>query len=128
MRLPDDDDIYDIDQDYLGPPGKYIGRFNYRTIAVFPAVFFVELVVMNMAGVGFGIFKILWALLIASYLTGQVVDRTTYERPLKSLFVTWWHELTATRPTTRGEAAAPSPRRLRLRTQNTQKETSVEAA
>lgn len=43
MRLPDDDEIYDVDQTYLGPPGYYIGRLRYRMIAVTPVAVLVGL-------------------------------------------------------------------------------------
>lgn len=35
MRLPDDDELYEVDQTYLGPPRRYIGEMRYRTIFLF---------------------------------------------------------------------------------------------
>ncbi len=119
MRLPDDDDIYEVDQDYLGPPGRYVGRVKYRSIAVFPVLFLLLTVVQRQVGIAPGVFSILWTVVIASYLTGEVISRTTYERPLSALLWTFWHELSAERSPTKGAASAFAARRLRLRTGST---------
>ena len=32
MRLHDDDELYQVDQTYLGPPGRYIAPMRHKAI------------------------------------------------------------------------------------------------
>jgi len=97
MQLVDDDEVYEVDQDYLGPPGRYIGRFKYRSLMVFPVLFILATIAARQLGVGLGLFSLAWTGVLAAWVTRQVISRVTYERPLGSLFATFWHELSAPR-------------------------------
>ncbi len=102
MRLPDDDEIYDVDQTYLGPPGYYIGRMRYRMIAVTPVVILLGLALLVKTGIGFTLLSVALTVLISLRLSQWIVDKTTHERPISVLVTTFWHELTATRMPVRG--------------------------
>ncbi|MGW6130214.1 hypothetical protein ACWFNE_09325 [Cellulomonas sp. NPDC055163] len=108
MRLPDDDEIYDVDQTYLGPPGRYIGRFRYRAILIGPVVFLVGLVAVNQSGVGYSLLSIGLLAIGTGWLTGWIVDHTSQERPVGVLIQTMAHELTARRALTKGSRSRPT--------------------
>ncbi|MCL1872450.1 MAG: hypothetical protein FWF90_18835 [Promicromonosporaceae bacterium] len=97
MRLPDDDEIYDVDQTYLGPPGYYIGRLRYRMIAVAPVMILFGLAVLEKTGIGFSLLSVALTVLVALRLSQWIVDKTNHERPMSVLLTTFWHELTAVR-------------------------------
>ena len=114
MRLPDDDEIYDVDQTYLGPPGYYIGRLRYRMIAVTPVVVLTGLAFLVKSGIGFTLLSVALTVLVSLRLSQWIVDKTTHERPINVLVATFWHELTATRMPLKGlRARRPSAFRLR---------------
>jgi hypothetical protein len=115
MRLPDDDEIYDVDQTYLGPPGRYIGRFRYRAILVGPVVFLVGLVTINQSGIGYSLLSVGLLTIGTAWLTGWFVDHTSQERPVGVLIQTFAHELTARRAVTKGRRSRPT-RAFRART------------
>lgn len=115
MRLPDDDEIYDVDQTYLGPPGKYIGRLRYRALAIGPFIGLFGLVFLLRSGIGFSVLSVGLTVLVTIRLTQWVVDQTSQERPIPVLFQVIWHELTARRPLTKG-ARSSTPRAFRHRT------------
>jgi hypothetical protein len=115
VRLPDDDEIYDVDQTYLGPPGRYIGRFRYRAILIGPVVFLIGLVTINQSGIGYSLLSVGLLAIGSAWLTGWLVDHTSQERPVTVLIQTMAHELTARRATTKGHRTRPT-RALRAHT------------
>jgi len=115
MRLPDDDEIYDVDQTYLGPPGRYIGRFRYRAILIGPVVFLLGLVTINKSGIGYSLLSVGLLVIGTAWLTGWIVDHTSQERPVGVLVQTMAHELTARRAVTKGQRSRPT-RAFRART------------
>jgi hypothetical protein len=115
MRLPDDDEIYDVDQTYLGPPGRYIGRFRYRAILIGPVVFLLGLVTINQSGIGYSLLSVGLLTIGTAWLTGWIVDHTSQERPVGVLIQTMAHELTARRAVTKGDRSRPT-RAFRART------------
>jgi hypothetical protein len=108
VRLPDDDEIYDVDQTYLGPPGRYIGRFRYRAILIGPVVFLLGLVTINQSGIGYSLLSVGLLTIGSAWLTGWLVDHTSQERPVVVLIQTMAHELTARRATTKGHRTRPT--------------------
>jgi hypothetical protein len=115
VRLPDDDEIYDVDQTYLGPPGRYIGRFRYRAILIGPVVFLLGLVTINQSGIGYSLLSVGLLTIGTAWLTGWLVDHTSQERPVGVLIQTMAHELTARRAVTKGNRSRPT-RAFRART------------
>jgi hypothetical protein len=108
VRLPDDDESYDVDQTYLGPPGRYIGRFRYRAILIGPVVFLLGLVTINQSGIGYSLLSVGLLTIGSAWLTGWLVDHTSQERPVVVLVQTMAHELTARRATTQGHRTRPT--------------------
>lgn len=115
MRLPDDDEIYDVDQTYLGPPGRYIGRFRFRALAIGPVVIVLGLAFLMRTGIGFSLLSVGVTVLVSLRLTQWIVDKTNQERPIPVLLKVVGHELTARRAATKGWRTR-APRAFKRRT------------
>lgn len=107
MRLPDDDEIYDVDQTYLGPPGRYIGRFRYRALAIGPFIVILGLSFLIRTGIGFTLLSVALTAMVTLRLTQWIVDKTSQERPIPVLLKVIGHELTARRGPARGLRSLP---------------------
>lgn len=109
MRLPDDDELYEVDQTYLGPPRRYIGEMRYRTIFLFLVIAPLTLVLLRKLGMPITLLSVgLW-LLGASYLSMKFADYISAESSAGAWLMTFVHELTAPRVEVeghRGEGAA----------------------
>ncbi|WP_166843978.1 hypothetical protein [Isoptericola sp. BMS4] len=105
MKLPDDDEIYDVDQTYLGPPGRYVGRLRYRALAIGPLLIMLGLAFLVRTGIGFSLLSVALTVLVSIRLAQWIVDNTSQERPVSVLAVTMSHELTARRVPTRRVAS-----------------------
>lgn len=113
MRLPDDDEIYDVDQTYLGPEGHYIGRFRYRALLIYPLMVLLGMGVLVYSGIGVGINGLpllaTGALFMgAKKLTDWILERTTAERPLSVLLTAFRHEVSARRVDRKAHASRPT--------------------
>ena len=98
MRIHTDDELYRVDRVYLGPKGRRVPwRATYRAYGVW-------LVMVLLIGfVTFQIFPINASTVAAAFfssifLTIHVMKRLDSDRPLVTLPVMGWHELTAQRP------------------------------
>ncbi|MBG6098876.1 hypothetical protein [Nocardioides luteus] len=97
MRLPDDDELYEVDQTYLGPPRRYIGEMRYRTIFLFLVIAPVTLVLLRKLGMPVTLLSMgLW-LIGASYLSMKASDYISSESSAGAWLMTFWHELTTPR-------------------------------
>ena len=91
MRLPDDDELYNIDQTYLGPPRRYIAPMRHKAIFAWIAIGPISFVIaykvgleMTLLSVGILFFATLWASM-------TIADHATPERPGEVAF----HQLLA---------------------------------
>lgn len=98
MRLPDDDELYRVDQTYLGPPGRELIPTRYKTIGAFIVICPFVFVVLRRVGVPMTLLTVGLTLLLVIRAAQWFADHATYERPVTSLFVTAWHELSGPRP------------------------------
>lgn len=117
MRLPDDDEIYDVDATYLGPPGHFIGRFRYRALTLGPLLLVLGLVMLAQSGIGYSLLSVGLVVIGGAWLTGKVIDRTSTERPFGVGLGTVIHEVDARREDRSGQHARGSglrARRVRL--------------
>jgi hypothetical protein len=105
VKLPDDDEIYDVDQTYLGPPGRYIGRLRYRALAIGPLLIMLGLAFLMRSGIGFSLLSVALTVLVSIRLAQWIVDHTSQERPMSVLGITLTHELTARRAPTKRSAS-----------------------
>ncbi|MDQ4110284.1 MAG: hypothetical protein M3306_04180 [Actinomycetota bacterium] len=105
MRLPDDDELYEVDQTYLGPPRRYIGEMRYRTIFLFLVIAPLTLVLLRKLGMPVTLLSMgLW-LIGASYLSMKASDYISSESSAGAWLMTFWHELTTPRLETTAQYA-----------------------
>lgn len=125
MRLPDDDEIYDVDQTYLGPPGKYMGRLRYRAVGIYPVVLIVGFATLSYTGLGPGLNGVQLVctggvVIGGKRLTDWILEHVNVERPLGVFFTSFSHEVTAPRASKRRDTSRRptvlSSRRVRLET------------
>ncbi|MCL2453988.1 MAG: hypothetical protein FWD18_01605 [Micrococcales bacterium] len=115
MRLPDDDEIYNVDQTYLGPPGYLIGRFRYRSLFLGPLLFLVGLALVART-TGYSLLSVGLLVLGVAWLTRKIVDWTSSERPLDVIASVLVHEVSARRADRSvSQAKGPSLKSSRVR-------------
>lgn len=107
MRLPDDDELYEVDQTYLGPPGRTVGPVRYKTLGAWIVIGPLLLLVMYKL-VPMGFLTVGLTLIAVTKLAQKFADWSTTERPVTSVFSTAWNELTARRGETKTTRAAAS--------------------
>lgn len=111
MRLPVDDEIYNVDAVWLGPPGKTLPfRARYVAYAIGAVIFFLLQVVERRLGIGFGFFSLAYTLLATAALTRLVLTFVDHDRPVSSVIQSFINELTAPREpaTTRTTTVRPA--------------------
>lgn len=98
MRLPTDDSLAQIDNRWHGPPSwnlPWTARYSAYWVGLVVCV--LVLVVERKAGVGIGFTSVAWTLFLTVAITTGLMSLVDYERSVKSLFVTFWSEISAPR-------------------------------
>lgn len=118
MMLRTDDDLYVVDQVWLGPPGKELpwhARYSAYGwgFAIYLTLMLLERSVLH---VPFGFWTLVWTLIGTIALTGLVMRHVTPDRSFLAVLRGWRQELTAPRPlgTSRHRRARPGPQRVRM--------------
>jgi hypothetical protein len=110
MRVRTDDEIYRIDQVWLGPPrATFPWRATYASYLVGFLIFILVLFVQRRIGIRFDILPTAWALVITVALTRLISRKVNYEKGVVHLFEHFWYEVSGPRERT-------AHRRCRLRT------------
>ncbi len=98
MRLPVDDEIYNVNAVWLGPPGKTLPwRARYVAYAVGLVVFVLLQVLERRLGIGLGFFSLAYSVLATVGLTRLVLGVVDHDRPLGSVLTAFAHEVGAPR-------------------------------
>lgn len=97
MRLVDDDEVYEIDSSYLGPPGRYIAVMKHKVIFLWLVIGPVVGVTLRRMGMEITLLSAGLTVLGVTAVVLWLADRITYERPVGSLVGMLWHEVTAPR-------------------------------
>lgn len=97
MRLPDDDEVYEVDQTYLGPPGRYIAAMRYRAIFAWLVIGPLTFVTMRKIDFPFTVLTVSLTVIAITAAAMFIADHATNERPVTSLFTTLWHEVSTPR-------------------------------
>ena len=106
MRLPDDDELYEVDQTYLGPPGRYIAPMRHKAIFAWLGIAPLAFVIARRVGMGFSLLSV-GLLLIATVWAAMVLaDHATPERPIGAIAASFWNDLRAPRPDRRIRGAS----------------------
>lgn len=114
MRLPVDDEIYNVNAVWLGPPNKTLPfRARYVAYAVGALVFVILQVIERRLGIGLGFFTLAYSLLATVGLTRLILSVVDADRPLSSVLAGFAHEVGAPRESTKPRAATIRPARVR---------------
>lgn len=114
MRVPVDDEIYNVNAVWLGPPGRTLPfRVRYVAYAVGVLVFVALQVIERRLGIGLGFFTLAYSLLATVGLTRLVLSVVDPDRPLTAVLAAFAHEVAAPRDDTRVTAHMICPARVR---------------
>ena len=114
MRLPVDDEIYNVNAVWLGPPNKTLPfRARYIAYAVGAMVFVLLQVIERKLGVGLGFFSLAYSLLVTVGLTRLILHVVDADRPLGSVLTGFAHEVGAPRQRTKPTVGVMHPARVR---------------
>jgi len=102
VRLPVDDEIYNVNAVWLGPPNKTLPwRARYVAYGVGLVVFVLLQMVERRLGIGLGFFSLAYSILATVGLTRLVLSVVDHDRPLGSVVMAFVHEVEAPRESTR---------------------------
>lgn len=114
MRLPVDDEIYNVNAVWLGPPNKTLPfRARYVAYAVGALVFVLLQVVERRLGIGLGFFSLAYSLLVTVGLTRLILSVVDADRPLASVLAGFAHEVGAPREQSKPIQGVVRPARVR---------------
>ena len=102
MRLPVDDEIYNVNAVWLGPPRNTLPwRARYVAYGVGLVVFVLLQAVERRLGIGLGFFSMAYSLLATVGLTRLILSVVDHDRPLGSVLAAFAHEVDAPRESTK---------------------------
>ena len=114
VRLHDDDELYEVDQTYLGPPGRYIAPMRHKAIFAWLVLGPLTFVTAQRLGLPMTVLTVGLLLVGTVWAAMAIADHTSAERSVGSLLGTFWRDLTARRPPNQaGHARLPGSRRPR---------------
>ena len=113
MRLPVDDEIYNVNAVWLGPPRNTLPwRARYVAYGVGLVVFVLLQAVERRLGIGLGFFSMSYSLLATVGLTRLILSVVDHDRPLGSVLAAFAHEVDAPREITRATDHTYRPGRV----------------
>jgi hypothetical protein len=116
MRVRTDDEIYRIDQVWLGPPSAtFPWRATYASYLVGFLIFVMVLFVQRRIGIQFNILPTAWALVITVALTRLISRKVNYEKGVVHLFQHFWYEVTGPRERTAHQGFRLRTNHVRIR-------------
>ncbi|GAA2686918.1 hypothetical protein [Streptomyces lunalinharesii] len=102
MRMTTDDEVYAVDDVFLGPPrGSLPFRVRYRAYAIGAALYILILALEIWTGV-IGAWNAVYGLLVTIGLTTAVMEHISHERTVKAAAATFLHEVAAPRGRKKG--------------------------
>ena len=114
MRVPVDDEIYNVNAVWLGPPHRTLPfRARYVAYAVGALVFVLTQVVERRLGIGLGFFTLAYSVLATVGLTRLILSVVDADRPLASVVAAFAHEVGAPRERSAPQQAMIRPARVR---------------
>ncbi|GAA2100445.1 hypothetical protein GCM10009801_72970 [Streptomyces albiaxialis] len=97
MQMHTDDEIYAVDDTFLGPPGQtFPFAVRYRAYGIGAAIFAVILALEIWLEI-IGPWNAVYGLLVTVGLTMWIMDRVTHETGIRPLLTVFWHEVSAPR-------------------------------
>ncbi|WP_162597081.1 hypothetical protein [Streptomyces sp. NEAU-S7GS2] len=102
MRMHTDDEVYAVDDYFLGPPrGTLPFRVRYRAYGIGAGIFALILALEAWTGL-LGPWPAIYGLVVTIWLTMTVMERVDHEHTAKAVAVTFAHEVSAPRGTKKG--------------------------
>lgn len=103
MILRTDDDLYDVDQRWLGPPGRELPWHARYPAYGWGVVIYLTLMLLerNLLGIPLGFWMLVYSLVLTAFLTTRVMRRVTVERRVGQVITGWGQELRSPRPADR---------------------------
>jgi hypothetical protein len=102
MRLPVDDEIYNVDAVWLGPPQNTLPwRARYVAYGVGLVIFVLLQAIERRLGIGLGFFSLAYSVLATVGLTRLILSVVDHDRPLGSVLSAFAHEVGAPRESTK---------------------------
>jgi hypothetical protein len=102
VRLPVDDEIYNVNAVWLGPPRNTLPwRARYVAYGVGLVVFVLLQAVERRLGIGLGFFSMAYSMLATVGLTRLILSVVDHDRPLGSVLAAFAHEVDAPRESTK---------------------------
>lgn len=97
MRLPDDDELYEVDQTYLGPPGRYVAPMRHKAIFAWLGIAPFAFVIARQVGMEFSLLSVGLLLIGTVWAAMVLADHATPERPIAAIAASFWNDLRAPR-------------------------------
>ncbi|MGO4600378.1 hypothetical protein [Terrabacter sp. 2YAF2] len=114
MRLPVDDEIYNVNSVWLGPPNRTLPfRARYSAYMVGAVVFVLLQMIERRLGIGLGFFSLAYSLLATVALTRLILSVVNPDRPLGAVLAAFAHEVSAPRDDQKVAAHTVRPARVR---------------
>jgi len=114
VRLPVDDEIYNVNSVWLGPPDRTLPfRARYVAYAVGAVVFVLLQMVERRLGIGLGFFSLAYSVLATVGLTRLILSVVNPDRPLAAVLAAFAHEVSAPREDTTVAVHTVRPARVR---------------
>lgn len=114
MRLPVDDEIYNVNSVWLGPPNRTLPfRARYSAYMVGSVVFVLLQIVERRLGIGLGFFSLAYSLLGTVALTRLILSVVNPDRPLGAVLAAFAHEVSAPRDDQKVTVHTVRPARVR---------------
>ncbi|GGM99481.1 hypothetical protein GCM10009721_28150 [Terrabacter tumescens] len=114
MRLPVDDEIYNVNSVWLGPPNRTLPfRARYSAYMVGSIVFVLLQIVERRLGIGLGFFSLAYSLLGTVALTRLILSVVNPDRPLGAVLAAFAHEVAAPRDDQKVTVHTVRPARVR---------------
>ncbi|MEU3356114.1 hypothetical protein [Streptomyces sp. NPDC037389] len=97
MRMHTDDEVYAVDDYFLGPPRQTLPwRVRYRAYGIGILIYAVILLLEIWTGL-ISPWNAVYGLLITIWSTMKIMDRVDHEHTARAVAVTFWHEVSAPR-------------------------------
>ena len=113
VRLPVDDEIYQVNGVWLGPPGKTLPwRARYVAYGVAVAIFVVLQTLERRLGIGLGFFSVAYSVMLTVGLTRLVLTVVDHDRSVVSVVAAFAHEVSAPREQLRERRSTFRPMRV----------------
>lgn len=101
MHLPVDDEIYRVDNTFLGAPGKTLyWRLTYTHYWVGVLVFVLVQIIERQLGIKLGFLTFVWSLIVTGGVTWMVLKVVDPDNPVSAVWAAFWGNVGSPREVT----------------------------